>query len=298
MPFPFPFSITSNSSPLFLLLILPQQLILIGINNRILAPSPRKAIPRRIRPPIIQSTVPPPPTAPKPTNAPPQTPHQQRHRRRNRHQARQRHNGVFDPRLLAVERASAVGSTAETDTADFHAAVPVGVDPIADAAGDGAGEQHDEDEEPEAAEAVGGFFFFPVFFVAGAGFGGGCELELAAAFAGAEGDAAVAGWEVVVGLGGVFLAFEGVVGGREVLDEVAGAVGLAFVVVVAGKGLSVLNVDGGRGWGIGLPFEVSPGTRAIRPDWIELRQFMAVVAVRFRVLADVLRYVAKKTVIL
>lgn len=66
-------------------------------------------------------------------------------------------------------------------------------------------------------------------------FGGGV-FEFAATLAGGELDAAVAGRFEVGGAGGVGGADGGVVGGLEARDEGAGAVGLALVVVVAGRG--------------------------------------------------------------
>ena len=75
--------------------------------------------------------------------------------------------------------------------------------------------------------------FAEIGFAAGAGVLGGGELEFAAAGAGGELDAAVAGRFEVGGAGGVVGADGGVVGGFVAGDEGAGGVGLGFVVVVA-----------------------------------------------------------------
>lgn len=79
------------------------------------------------------------------------------------------------------------------------------------------------------------------FFAAGAGVFGGGVFEFAAALAGGQLDAAVAGGFEVGGAGGVGGADGGVVGRLEARDEGAGVVGLALVVVVAVKG-------GGLAW--------------------------------------------------
>ena len=98
--------------------------------------------------------------------------------------------------------------------------------------------------------------------------GGGGEFEFAAADAGVEGDFAVAGRLVVFDGGGVGEADFGVVGWLEAGDEGAGAVALAFVVVVADGGRSVSFVWMICGYlgewrEVGLPFKVLPRAGAV-----------------------------------
>ena len=209
-PFP-PNPLTSNPLPLILLIILSQQLILIWIHSRVLAPSPRKAIPCRVRPTPIPEPAIPTPSSSSPTgDTPPQTPHQQRYSRHDSHYACQGRNRIFDPRTIGLKRASTASSRTKADTTDLHAAVPVLVNPVANTTCKRGREQDDEHEEPEAAEAMGRFFFFEVFFVAGAGFGVG-NIELPAAMACGQWDAAVAGRIVEVGLVRILLALEFVI---------------------------------------------------------------------------------------
>lgn len=86
--------------------------------------------------------------------------------------------------------------------------------PPANAPRGAEGQEDDEDEEPEAGEALGALELLPLGFVVGAvHFLGGDVFQFFAAFAGVEGDAAVAGGEVVGDEIGVVFALLGVVGG-------------------------------------------------------------------------------------
>lgn len=92
-----------------------------------------------------------------------------------------------------------------------------------------------------------------VVFVAGAGVDGGLGVELAAADAGGQRDAAVAVGLVVLDLVRVQGAPGGGVGGGEARDERALPEGVELVVVVAGEGRRLVWGSwerGGREWGV------------------------------------------------
>lgn len=141
---------------------------------------------------------------------------------------------------------------------------------IPDGASDGDGEADDEEEEGERGEGFGALGLFKVGEVVGAGALEGGVFEFLAAGAGVEGGAAVARGEVVGLQVRVLGAGEGVVGGGEPGDELAGAVGGGFVVVVAGKGVSwgFVRGDSGAGGifegesGEGLTIRNLPGYRS------------------------------------
>ena len=126
-PLTTPCSAPTTALYIFLLLI-SQQLILIRIDHRVVAPTSREALPRRISSSSSKHT----------THTPPHRSHKQGNSGHNRHSGRDSQYRVSEPWFVGVKSATTVP---KTDLSEI--AIPIPPDPVADPTCEREGQEND-----------------------------------------------------------------------------------------------------------------------------------------------------------
>lgn len=171
--------------------VIAQQLVLIGIDDSIIPSPSRKRAPSRKPLPAPEAR----------RNTPPQTRRQQRNSRQDGNESTDRSNGVDNPLAVLIEGAHA-NTAAFTEPNASKLAVPIAPDPVARRGGDADG---DDDGEEQAHAAETASFLFELFFLAGTR-ARSRVLEFAPAGTRVQWYFAVSGWLPVFDGVGVFEA--------------------------------------------------------------------------------------------